>query len=113
MFTGASPGLRIFSMAKKIYVGNLSYQTSDDTLRQAFSNFGDVVSCSIVQDRYTNQSKGFGFVEFANDQAASAAINGMNGQVIDGRQLRVSEANDKPRGDRGGDRGDRGGYNRW
>jgi RNA recognition motif-containing protein len=104
-------------MAKKIYVGNLSYQTSDDALRQAFSAFGEIKSCATVVDRNTNTSKGFAFIEFADDQAAAAAIAGMSGQSVDGRQLRVSEANDKPRSDRGGygDRGDRGGYssNRW
>jgi len=94
-------------MAKKIYVGNLSFQTNDDTLRHAFSMFGDVASCSVVIDRYTNSSKGFGFVEMANDQAAAAAISGMNGQTLDGRQVRVSEANDKPKADRGGSAGGR------
>jgi RNA recognition motif-containing protein len=92
-------------MAKKIYVGNLSFQTNDDTLRHAFSMFGDVTSCSVVIDRYTNSSKGFGFVEMATDQAALAAISGMNGQTLDGRQIRVSEANDKPKPDRGGSSG--------
>ena len=94
-------------MAKKIYAGNLSFQTNDDTLRHAFSMFGDVVSCSVVIDRYTNSSKGFGFVEMATEEAASAAISGMNGQNLDGRQIRVSEANDKPKGDRGGSSGGR------
>ncbi|HTH13489.1 MAG TPA: RNA-binding protein [Spirochaetia bacterium] len=92
-------------MAKKIYVGNLSFQTTDDSLRQAFSLYGDVASCAVVIDRYTNTSKGFGFVEMANEQAAATAISAMNGQSIDGRQVRVSEANDKPRADRGGSSG--------
>jgi RNA recognition motif-containing protein len=98
-------------MAKKIYVGNLSYKTSDDALRQAFSAFGEITSCATIVDRATNQSKGFAFIEFADDQSAAAAISGMSGQSLDGRQLRVSEAADKPRTDRG----DRGGYNsnRW
>ncbi len=98
-------------MAKKIYVGNLSYQTSDDTLRQTFSAFGEITSCATVVDRYTNQSKGFAFIEFADDASAAAAITGMTGQAVDGRQLRVSEATSKPKTDRG----DRGGYgsNRW
>jgi len=96
-------------MAKKIYVGNLNFQTNDDTLRHAFAAFGDVTSCSVVIDRYTNSSKGFGFVEMATEEAAQAAINGMNGQTLDGRQVRVSEANDKPRSDRGGS----GGGGRW
>jgi len=92
----------MFPMAKKIYVGNLSFQTNDDSLRHAFSMFGEVTSGSVVIDRYTNSSKGFGFIEMATDQAAAAAISGMNGQTLDGRQIRVSEANDKPKADRGG-----------
>ncbi len=88
-------------MAKKLYVGNLSYQTTEESLRNAFANYGEVVSCSIIVDRYTNQSKGFAFVEYADEQAAQAAIGGMNGQNLDGRQLKVNEANDKPRTDRG------------
>jgi len=83
-------------MAKKIYVGNLSYHSTEDSLRSAFAQFGDVVSANIVMDRYTGSSKGFGFVEMGSDQAASAAIAGMNGQELDGRQLRVNEANEKP-----------------
>jgi len=94
-------------MAKKLYVGNLSYQTTEDTLRREFSAYGEVLSCSIIVDRYTNQSKGFGFVEFAEDQSAEAAIGGMNGQSLDGRQLKVNEALDKPRQDRGGYRSER------
>jgi RNA recognition motif-containing protein len=97
-------------MANKIYVGNLSYQTSDDTLRQVFSAFGEVTSCATIVDRNTNMSKGFAFIEYSDDQGAAAAINGMANQSIDGRQVRVSEANDKPRTDRG-DRGSYG-YNR-
>jgi RNA recognition motif-containing protein len=103
-------------MAKKIYIGNLSFQTSDDTLRQSFSAFGEVASCATIVDHATNRSKGFAFIEFTEDQAAAAAIAGMDGQSLDGRQIRVSEANDKPKSDRGGfNRGDRGGYgsNRW
>jgi len=99
-------------MAKKIYVGNLSFQTNDDTLRHAFSIYGDVAAASVVIDRYTNSSKGFGFVEMATDQAAATAISGLNGQTLDGRQIRVSEANDKPKGDRGGSGGN-GGGGRW
>ncbi len=97
-------------MAKKIYVGNLSYHSTEDSLRNAFAQFGDVVSANIVMDRYTGSSKGFGFVEMGSDQAANAAIAGMNGQELDGRQLRVNEANDKPRRE-GGSNG--GGGGRW
>lgn len=91
-------------MAKKIYVGNLSYHSTEDSLRNAFAQFGEVVSANIVMDRYTGSSKGFGFVEMGSDQAANAAIAGMNGQELDGRQLRVNEANDKPRRENTGGR---------
>ena len=97
-------------MAKKLYVGNLSYNTSEDGLRNLFSGFGNVMSAKIVFDRDTGSSKGFGFVEMSTDEEASAAIAGANGQELDGRQLRVNEAMDKPRRDR--DSG--GGYgSRW
>jgi len=87
-------------MAKKLYVGNLSYNTSEDSLRNLFAQFGNVVSAKIVFDRDTGSSKGFGFVELSTDEEASAAIAGTNGQELDGRQLRVNEAMDKPRRDR-------------
>ena len=87
-------------MAKKLYVGNLSYNTSEDSLRNLFAQFGNVVSAKIVFDRDTGSSKGFGFVELSTDEEASAAIAGTNGQELDGRQLRVNEAMDKPRQDR-------------
>ena len=87
-------------MAKKLYVGNLSFQTNDDSLRNAFSVFGEISSCTVVMDRYTGSSKSFGFVEMAQEHEAAAAMSGMNGQTLDGRQIRVSEANDKPKGDR-------------
>lgn len=94
---------------KKIYVGNLSFSTNDATLRQAFEAHGEVVSATIVMDRETGRPRGFGFVEMANDDEASAAINAMNGQNLDGRDLTVNEA--RPREDRGGGGGGgRGGY---
>jgi RNA recognition motif-containing protein len=98
-------------MAKKIYVGNMSYSTSEATLRSLFATFGEVVSASVVTDRYTGESKGFGFVEMGQDAEAMAAISGLNGREVDGRQLRVNEAHDKPRdGNRGSGGG--GGYRR-
>jgi RNA recognition motif-containing protein len=89
-------------MAKKIYVGNMNYNTSEDTLRQLFAQYGEVVSVNVITDRYTGRAKGFGFVEMAAEDAAKAAMTALNGKEVDGRQLKVNEANDKPRGDRGG-----------
>ena len=88
-------------MSKKIYVGNLNYATTEDQLSQAFAQYGSVVSAKIITDRYTDRSKGFGFIEMEEDDAAEAAISALNGQQLDGRELRVSEANDrKPRENR-------------
>lgn len=85
----------------KLYVGNLSYSTTEDTLREAFSNYGDVVSVTIMKDRFTEQSKGFGFVEMATDIMGERGIGGMNGKTIDGRRLRVSEAVEKKQSNNG------------
>jgi RNA recognition motif-containing protein len=89
-------------MAKKVYCGNLSYDTTDDSLRQAFAEYGDVASVNIITDRYSGRSRGFGFVEMATDEAAQEAISGMNGKALDGREIKVAEA--KPRRDRTFDR---------
>ena len=78
-------------MAKKLYVGGVSYSTSQQGLEQAFSKFGTVVSAQIVMDKMTNRSRGFGFVEM-EDADAEAAIQGMNGATLDGRKLVVNEA---------------------
>jgi RNA recognition motif-containing protein len=86
-------------MAKKLYVGNLSYKTSEDNLKDLFAGFGTVESVKIISDRDTGSSKGFGFVEMGNDAEAQAAITGVNGQELDGRKLKVNEAIDKPRRD--------------
>jgi len=88
-------------MAKKLYVGNLSYSTTEDGLRSLFSQFGTVASVKIIFDRETGNSKGFGFIEMSTDEEATAAIAGTNGHEFDSRQLRVNEAIDKPRRDRG------------
>jgi RNA recognition motif-containing protein len=97
-------------MAKKLYVGNLSYNTTEDGLRSLFSPFGTVASAKIIFDRDTGNSKGFGFIEMSTDEEAAAAINGTNGHDFEGRQLRVNEAIDKPRRERGSG----GGYgNNW
>ncbi|MBX3363625.1 MAG: RNA-binding protein [Phycisphaeraceae bacterium] len=84
----------------KLYVGNLSFGTSEAQLRELFSEFGDVASATLVMDRETGRPRGFGFVEFNNDEDARAAIEGMHGRNIDGRDLTVNEA--RPREDRGG-----------
>ena len=89
-------------MGKKLYVGNLSYDTSNDTLQEMFEAFGTVQSAQIIMDRETGRSKGFGFVEMGSDQEAQAAINGLNGKESGGRALTVNEA--RPREDRGGRR---------
>jgi RNA recognition motif-containing protein len=89
-------------MAKKVYCGNLSYDTTDDSLRQAFAEYGEVASVNIITDRYSGRSKGFGFVEMASDEAAQEAISAMNGKHLDGREIKVAEA--KPRRDRTFDR---------
>lgn len=89
-------------MGTKLYVGNLSYQTQEVDLREHFSAHGEVVSASIVTDRDTGRSRGFGFVEMADEAATQSAIQALDGQELDGRQLKVNEA--KPRTDdrRGG-----------
>jgi RNA recognition motif-containing protein len=84
-------------MAKKLYVGNLSYKTSEDDLKNYFAGFGTVESVKIISDRDSGNSKGFGFVEMSSDAEAQAAITGSNGQELDGRKLKVNEAIDKPR----------------
>ena len=87
-------------MGNKLYVGNLAYSVRDDSLLQAFSEFGTVTSAKVMMDRETGRSKGFGFVEMGSDPEAQAAINGMNGQPLDGRAVVVNEA--RPREERPG-----------
>ena len=94
-------------MGNKLYVGNLAYSVRDDSLLQAFSQFGTVTSAKVMMDRETGRSKGFGFVEMATDPEAQAAINGMNGQPVDGRAVVVNEA--RPREERPGGFGGGGG----
>ena len=101
----------------KIYAGNLSYEVTEEDLRQAFAAFGAVESVAIIKDRSTGQSKGFGFVEMPSKEEGQAAITGMNGKELKGRTLNVNEAlprTDKPsgggRGGYGGGGGGRGGY---
>ncbi len=102
-------------MAKKLYVGNLSFSVTDDELQQAFASFGTISSARVVMDRMTGRSKGFGFVELEDDSAADDAVSKMDGQTIGGRPVRVSEAKpqeDRPRGGGGRDGGRDSGGNR-
>ena len=94
-------------MTMKLYVGNLSFQTSSDDLQQLFAQAGTVETASVVEDRDTGRSRGFGFVEMSTSEEGQAAIQQFNGREIDGRALNVNEA--KPREDRGGGRGGFGG----
>ena len=98
----------------KLYVGGIPYRTTEDELRTAFSEAGEVTSASIISDRMTGRSRGFGFVEMADEASAQAAIDRWDGKEFDGRMLSVSMARpqgDRPQGDRGGFRGgDRGGF---
>ena len=95
----------------EIYVGNLAYATTDEGLKSAFAQFGEVTAARVVTDRMTNRSKGFGFVTMPDAAQAQAAIDAMNGKELDGRTVRVNESQPRPREDRGGFRGgDRGGF---
>ncbi len=123
-------------MGKKLYVGNLPYSATDSKLAEHFAVAGTVESAKVIVDRDSGRSKGFGFVEMASDAEATAAIDKLNGQEMDGRALNISEARPQaPReggggfgggrggggggrggyggGDRGGRGGDRGGRDRW
>jgi RNA recognition motif-containing protein len=84
-------------MSKKIYVGNMNYATTEDSLRELFSQFGGVSSVAVIMDRATGRATGFGFVEMDSDDAAMAAIQKLDGQEFEGRKLRVNEAQEKPR----------------
>ncbi len=94
-----------------IYVGNLSYEVTEEDLQQAFEGFGQIESVKIIKDKFSGQSKGFGFVEMRNNTDAQAAISGLNDKELKGRTLKVNTA--RPRtenvGGRGGSDGDRGG----
>ncbi|MFL6202990.1 MAG: RNA recognition motif domain-containing protein [Thermoanaerobaculia bacterium] len=97
-----------------LYVGNLPYRMTEDALRQEFEQYGQVASCTIIMDKATGQSKGFGFLEMPTAEEAQAAITGLNGREVQGRRLNVNEARPRENGgggggfrgaDRGGDRG--------
>ncbi len=95
-------------MSMKLYVGNLSFQTSSEDLQQLFGQAGTVESSSVVEDRETGRSRGFGFVEMSTKDEGQKAIEQFNGKEVDGRALNVNEA--KPREDRNGGGGGRGGF---
>ena len=102
-------------MAKKLYIGNLSYDTTEDGLRTLFAEVGPVESVSVITDRMSGRSRGFAFVEMSTDEGAAEAISRLNGQMVDGREISVAEArpprqrDDRPGGG-GGGRGPRGGF---
>ena len=105
-------------MAKKLFIGGLSWDTTDDGLRQAFASYGEITEAKVITQRDTGRSRGFGFVTFAQDDDAKTAISKMDGTSLDGKTIKVNEAQEKsPRGggrSGGGFGGGRGsGRNRW
>jgi RNA recognition motif-containing protein len=97
---------------KKLFVGGLAWATDDGGLEQAFSRFGSVREAKVIMDRESGRSRGFGFVTFDNEAEAQEAQQNMDGADLDGRSIRVNEANERPRGGGGGDRRGGGGYRR-
>ena len=100
-------------MTQKVYVGNLSYNTTEDKLRTLFAEFGEIVSVNMITDRDTGRPKGFAFVEMATQDAAEKSISALNGKMVDDREIKVDKA--KPQADRGrrDDRSSGGRRNRW
>ncbi len=98
-------------MAKRLFVGNLSWDTSDEGLQNFFASAGTVVSAKVITDRYTGKKRGFGFVELSSDEEAEKAIKELNGQTLDGRPIVVNEARERENngGNRGGFDNNRGG----
>jgi RNA recognition motif-containing protein len=94
----------------KLYVGNLSFNTSNQDLLDLFGGVGPVASANIIEDRETGRSRGFGFVEMENQSDGETAISQLNGKEVDGRELKVNEAKPQNNGGGGGNRGGRGGY---
>ncbi|CAI7672826.1 hypothetical protein N7533_001915 [Penicillium manginii] len=80
----------------KLFVGGLAWATTDDSLREGFSQFGQVVEAIVIKDRETQRSRGFGFVKFASDEEATVALEQMNGQEFEGRTLRIDKASERP-----------------
>lgn len=100
-------------MTNKLFVGGLSWDTNDQSLSRAFDSYGEVTDARVITDRDTGRSRGFGFVTFAEPDAATKAMQEMDGTELDGRTIRVNEAHDKPRGGGGGRGGFGGGGGRW
>ena len=105
-------------MSKKLFVGSLSWDTTDEHLQTAFAPFGEITEAKVITDRDTGRSRGFGFVTFAASEDATKAISALDGKDLDGRTIKVNEALDKPRdgnGRSGGGYGGSGGgrNNRW
>jgi RNA recognition motif-containing protein len=101
-------------MSKKLFVGGLAWETSDASLNGAFSQYGEVVEAKVITDRDTGRSRGFGFVTFEEESAASAAMSAMNGRDLDGRTLRVDMASEQSRSrERSGGGRDGGRRDRW
>ncbi len=100
-------------MGRKLYVGNLGYDVTDSDLQQMFAGHGTVDSATVISDRSTGQSKGFGFVEMSSNEEAAAAITALAGQEIGGRAIKVNEAKPRPAGGGGGGGGGGGRGGRW
>ncbi len=101
-------------MSKKLFVGSLSWDTTDEALHEAFSSFGEIAEATVVRDRDSGRSRGFGFVTFNDDDAADKAMAGLNGTELDGRTIRVDVAQARERSGGGGRRGGYGGgRDRW
>ncbi|CAL4909106.1 unnamed protein product [Urochloa decumbens] len=109
--TSSSPALFNAArlMSTKLFVGGLAWGTDDQSLKQAFSSYGEVVEARVITDRETGRSRGFGFVSFSNGDEAKDAVAKMDGQELDGRSVRVNFANERPAGNRGGGGGYGGG----
>jgi RNA recognition motif-containing protein len=94
-------------MTNNLYVGNLSFETSEDTLRTLFAEYGEIASVNLITDRYTGQSRGFAFVEMSTEQAAQEAMSGLNGKQVDEREIKVDKAKPRPKRDSGRSSGGR------
>ncbi|KMZ75561.1 RNA binding protein [Zostera marina] len=95
-----APSMHMFNamrcMATKLFIGGLSFGTDDQTLKEAFSDFGEVTEARVIMDRMSGRSRGFGFIGFSTDEAAIQAMSSMDGKELHGRNIRVSVANDRP-----------------